>query len=151
MLESFTYMSSAVHLPSQAEIEYLLDRARMRNARESVTGVLLYSEGCFLQCLEGEKEAIDLVYGHILRDPLHHNIFELLRDSILDREFGDWHMAFRSTSTHLAPTSDLDQLEARLAAPEGVLSPARHLLSAFWNGGMGSRYQAAHSGRGSRG
>jgi hypothetical protein len=81
--------------------------------------------------------------GHIRADPLHHQIFELLRDPIAQREFGDWSMAFRSTGPGDAFQSDSEALSERLSAPAGVLSPVRHLLSAFWNGGMGTRYQAA--------
>lgn len=143
MLETLTYMSTAAFLPTRSDIEYLLEKARARNESESVTGILLYSEGSFLQCLEGSPEAIDRVYGHILRDPLHHHIFELLRDPAPEREFGDWHMAFRSTGSQHAFNSDADEIAARLAVPAGVLSPARHLLSAFWNRGMGARFQAA--------
>lgn len=32
-----------------------------------------------------------------------------------------------------------------LTAPAGVLSPARHLLEAFWNQGLGTRYKTART------
>ncbi len=145
-LESLTYMSTAAHLPTQGEIEHLLHRARARNERENITGVLLYSEGTFLQCIEGETASLDRVFASICADPLHHHLFEMLRDPIDQREFAEWSMAFRSTGKKHVFNANLALLTERLEAPEGTLSPVRHLLSAFWNGGMGARYQAAIGG-----
>jgi hypothetical protein len=141
-LESLTYMSAAIHRPSQSEIEHLLERARARNLEEGVTGVLLYSDGSFIQCIEGTSASLDRVYRHILADPLHHRVFEILREPIEHREFGDWVMAFRSTGPEHTFEAEVG-LSERLSAPRGVMSPVRHLLSAFWNGGMGHRFQVA--------
>ena len=145
-LESLTYMSTAVHLVTRSELEHLLMKARARNLALNVSGVLLYSEGSFLQCIEGTPEALNDVFGHICADPLHHHIFELLRDPVEEREFAEWDMAFRSTGPDHIYSSTEDELTDRLAAPESAGSATRQLLSAFWNGGMGSRYQAALAG-----
>lgn len=141
-LESLIYLSTAAHSPTPAEIEHLLDRARLWNMNEQVTGVLLYSGGSFLQCLEGAGGALDKVMIRIRADPLHHHILEILREPIHQREFADWSMAYRSTNARGSLTADVDPLSERLTAPTGSSSPVRRVLSAFWNGGLGSRYVA---------
>ena len=139
-LHSLTYMSSAVHPPSRAEINHLLTRARIRNAQENVTGVLLHSDGSFLQCIEGPTEGIQRVFAAITADPLHHNVLMLLYDEIKQRAFPNGRMAYRDASKTVV---DIDEaLTQALSAHVGSLSAVHHLLGAFWNGGLGNRYQA---------
>lgn len=133
-LTSLVYVSSAAHSLTLAEIDHLLMRARARNVEQGVTGVLLYNSGNFMQYLEGPPTGIDTVYTHIVRDPLHSGIIEIIREPITTREFGEWSMAFRSN--HLVGVSEPYERDAALlqrivdAASGG--SPARALLGGFW-------------------
>jgi hypothetical protein len=133
-------MSSAVDLPSQADIDHLLARARRRNESEDVTGILLYDEGSFFQVIEGPADGVGRVYAAILADPLHYNVLELLDDKINARDFDGWAMAYRSID--LGAVGPADAMTAKLNAPPGDLSAVHHLLAAFWNGGLGARYQS---------
>lgn len=144
-LHSLIYMSSAVHLPTQAEIEHLLTRARIRNQREQVTGVLLYDEGSFMQVIEGPQEGIERVFSAVLADPLHHSVLELLREPIEERDFDGWSMAYRAIGVGLVNPDDA--LSAKLQAPQGDLSAVHHLLASFWNGGLGTRYSRVMDGK----
>lgn len=137
-LFSLTYLSSAVRCPTGPELAHLLGRARERNATEGITGVLLYSEGAFIQCIEGPQAGVDTVFGIISRDPLHHKILELYHEPIAQREYGEWLMAYRATGAPACPDGELAH---RLTAPPGTLSASRHLLASFWNGGLGARYR----------
>lgn len=145
-LQAISYTSSAVHIPSRDEIENLLIKARARNQQESVTGVLLYCDGSFHQYIEGPSEGLDRVYAAILRDPLHHHIFEMLREPIEQREFAAWSMGYRGSDL-LSGTQDEESLTALLADESFRLTPGRLLLNAFWTKGLGARYQAALSDR----
>lgn len=138
VLASLTYMSSAVGMPTQSEIDHLLTRARARNFSEHVTGILLHAEGSFLQVIEGPTESIARVYSRILSDPMHHNILELLHEPIVKREFAQWSMAYRVVG--LRGIDPRDELSAKLDAPPGDLSAVHHLIAAFWNRGLGPRY-----------
>lgn len=132
-LRSLTYMSMAVRRPSQDEIDHLLTRARARNEAEQVTGILLYDAGTFFQIIEGTHDSIERTYAVILADPLHHHIIELLDEEIEVRDFEGWSMAYKAVDG-LVPTDEA--LSVKLA-PAGDISPTRHLLAAFWNGGRG--------------
>jgi hypothetical protein len=129
-LQSITYMSTAVIAPSREQVIWLLDKARARNEREGVTGVLLYAGGAFLQYLEGPEEGLTRVYGAIVRDPTHHQIFEMIREPVARREFSQWTMGYRGT----VPVDEEEDEALRKLLEPGNLeqSQGRLLLNAFW-------------------
>jgi hypothetical protein len=136
-LQALVYVSTAAHHLSEAEIGHLLDRARERNAKEQVTGVLLYSHGNFMQYLEGPRAGVARVYEHIVADRLHHGIIELVREPIAAREFADWTMAFRSISAFgLSSPDKFDDLFIAKIDPAAAAPSVTHsLLLKFWNKG----------------
>ena len=142
-LNALVYVSSAVRLLSEAELAHLLDRARARNAREGITGVLLYAQGNFMQYLEGPPSGMATVYDIIKADPLHRGIIELLREPIAAREFSDWAMAFRD----IRPFGKANPLQidtifsSAKRVRERPASASHVLLSTFWNkGGVGTGF-----------
>ena len=142
LLHTITYTSAAVTEPSIEQIDHLLRKARERNQREGVTGVLLYADGTFHQYIEGPPEGLLRVYDAILRDPLHHHIFEMVREPIARREFHHWAMGYRGTA-RVAGTSHDQELTQLLVDESTGLSAGRLLLHAFWNKGLGAKYRAA--------
>jgi hypothetical protein len=136
-LKALVYVSTAAHHLSEAEIGHLLDRARERNAKEQVTGVLLYSHGTFMQYLEGPRAGVARVYERIVADRLHHGIIELVREPIAAREFADWTMAFRSISAFgLSSPDKFDDLFIAKIDPAAAAPSVTHsLLLKFCNKG----------------
>ena len=137
-LQALLYVSTAAHRLCPEELNHLLERAQARNAREQVTGVLLYSHGNFMQYLEGSAAGIATVYEAIKADRLHHGIIELMHEPIATREFAEWTMAFRSVSAFgMSSPEKFDQLfvpkiDPTVAAPSGT----HRLLWKFWNKGL---------------
>ena len=102
----------------------LLQRARERNARAGVTGLLLHDAARFMQYLEGPPEALLPIYDIILADPLHHRIHELMSESIGEREFDGWTMAYEQAA-----------LPAFLTRPQpdpALKAQAQQLLRDVW-------------------
>jgi hypothetical protein len=91
---SLVYVSSAVRLLSTTELMELLHECRLNNAQLGITGLLLYKDGNFMQVLEGEDEVVRAVAAAIERDPRHKAFTILTVDTITERQFGDWSMAF---------------------------------------------------------
>ncbi len=114
------YCSTATHEMSEAELLALLQTSRERNERLRITGMLLYGGGVFLQVLEGPAPAVDLLYARLERDPRHHTLIELERESIPERSFPDWSMGFH----HLPPASPE---AARLAGAFSLRQPGHGL------------------------
>ena len=78
----------------QLEIGRILASARRNNARLGVTGALVYSDGCFAQVLEGEREHVEAVFESIQCDPRHRDVTILHLHEVERRSFGEWSMAF---------------------------------------------------------
>ncbi len=133
-LQALVYVSTATHLLTQTEIDYLLDHAQARNSQESITGLLLYNDGNFLQYLEGPPAQLSKIYEIIKADPLHHSIIELLRESISTRELPECYMAFYSAdSTILSqPTQHNIRLSQWLDTSDRSISTARMLITKLW-------------------
>lgn len=89
------YVSSAQTPLTAEDIEHILSASRANNERRGITGMLLYSEGNFMQVLEGERAAIDALFDVIERDPRHRGMIRLFSDEIEQRDFPAWSMGFR--------------------------------------------------------
>lgn len=97
-LWSIVYVSSAVRPFTEDELESILLDARVFNLRHRVTGVLLYCDGNLMQCIEGPKDSLDLVYSRIRASRRHRDIIELLNRPIRERSFSSWEMGMMQTS-----------------------------------------------------
>lgn len=70
----------------------IMERAGEANRALSITGILCYGGGQFLQALEGERVVVNALYHHIVRDARHEHCQLLRVEDISEREFGDWSM-----------------------------------------------------------
>jgi hypothetical protein len=98
-LTQLIYVSTATRELDAEEIRRILDASVRHNAQHDITGMLLYSDGSFMQVLEGEDSAIDEAMSRIAIDPRHHSISILSRSKVAAREFGKWSMGFRGIKT----------------------------------------------------
>jgi hypothetical protein len=97
------YVSAVSKLFSKTGLRNLHKQARERNARTGTTGLLLHKDGRFMQMLEGPTAAVKATFGRINKDPRHHGIIVLIKETGEHRHFPGWPMAFR----------DLDSPEQR--------------------------------------
>lgn len=97
-LRQIIYLSTASHPMTDDELEALLTAARKRNGELGVTGMLLYSDGEFLQALEGPPDALDKLLQSIRFDLRHCGMMVIADRRIAHRDFEDWSMAFRRLS-----------------------------------------------------
>ncbi len=88
------YLSSATTKFTSKEIISLLNASRKRNEVNEITGLLLYSDGNFLQIIEGEKKAILKLYSKISIDSRHKNIIKVFEGIVDSREYPNWRMGF---------------------------------------------------------
>lgn len=92
------YISRASSQLTPMELIALLLQARDKNARENITGALVYGNGQFMQVIEGEEAALTTLYERILADSRHRDVFKLADKAITERSFLNWSMAFREVS-----------------------------------------------------
>jgi Sensors of blue-light using FAD len=91
MLVRLLYASRAVDKNPEA-IEEILVQSRQFNPASGITGILCYGGGIFLQAIEGGRNAISELYGHIQRDARHKDVVLLQYEEITERRFGGWTM-----------------------------------------------------------
>ncbi|MDP8984014.1 MAG: BLUF domain-containing protein [Pseudomonadota bacterium] len=88
------YVSSAAPDITEHETLKFLNQARRANRKHDVSGMMLYSGGCFLQVLEGEAAMVAVVSSIIFRDK--RDMRMILREPIAEREFPEWTMGFEA-------------------------------------------------------
>lgn len=97
-MEYLVYISTSKKLIGDDELLDLLQTARIKNFAHNVTGMLLYSEGTFIQALEGETEDLYKIYNAIQLDSRHRNIVLMITGMVEERIFPKWSMAFASVN-----------------------------------------------------
>jgi FAD-dependent sensor of blue light len=123
------YVSSAVELFSETQLENLLNKCRRNNESAGITGMLLYKDGNFMQCLEGPKEAVWALETRIRLDPRHRGMIVLLTEDGVQPEFREWAMGFRKLEacTALDVPGYSEFLKVPLTAEQFQLKPSHSL------------------------
>lgn len=102
-LLSIVYASSAAYPFGDEELAALLELSRKNNARSQLTGMLIYGGRHFLQVIEGPSDVLRERMSIIAADARHLDVRVLFQETIDQRQFPEWTMAFE-------PATDL-QLE----------------------------------------
>ena len=92
MLIQLTYASRTTSILGPGDVKDILNSSARNNASLGVTGMLCLSNGIFLQQLEGDREAVNLLYHRILLDKRHKEPAVLDFSEIISRRFGTWSM-----------------------------------------------------------
>lgn len=112
-LARLIYTSVPTEVFSPEDISAILEKARKNNQDLSVTGLLYFNHRYFLQCLEGSRSHINMIYQKILNDQRHREPLLLDYREIETRDFSEWEMAYlpetaktRSLYMRYSPTGD---------------------------------------------
>ena len=92
MLVRLMYASRAVPAVDQEELLAILRKSKANNPPLGVTGVLCFSEGIFLQVLEGGRSSVNGLYNRIASDSRHTQVELLSYEEIGERSFAGWSM-----------------------------------------------------------
>ncbi len=92
MLVRLLYASTLKTANDPTVIDSILAQSRAHNPALGITGILVYSEGIFLQALEGGRKQVSDLYSHIIKDPRHTDVVLLHYEEITERRYGGWTM-----------------------------------------------------------
>ena len=92
------YASVATRPIEEDELIGMLKRAREKNKRLGITGMLLHCDGSFIQALEGPKGKVMEMISVIRKDLRHSRIAVLFEGPIKNRSFSRWSMGFNRPS-----------------------------------------------------
>jgi len=76
------------------EIQNILTVSRANNAKVNLSGALMFNAGCFAQVLEGLHDDIQNSFERIQCDPRHSNVVVLAFETLAERKFSSWSMAY---------------------------------------------------------
>ncbi len=96
MLSSLVYLSNRPADVTAEVIEDILKVAQKNNKRLGITGVLLYSDTQFVQCIEGEYKDLIQLYDVIKLDKRHEQASMLSLSPIAERHFPSWQMGAKA-------------------------------------------------------
>jgi Sensors of blue-light using FAD len=134
---SITYVSAAVVPFNETTLLDLVGQCQRNNERLGITGILVYSDGNFMQVIEGADLVTHALYARIELDVRHRAVTPVAQQLIDVREFQGWSMAYnilppKALRTHRVPHAFLDRARQRpLPLPEGSASS---LICAFMQG-----------------
>ncbi len=92
MLVRLMYASRAVPAVDHEELLAILKKSKTNNTKDGVTGVLCFSEGIFLQVLEGGRNPVNRLYNRITQDTRHTDVVLLNYQEVEERCFSGWSM-----------------------------------------------------------
>ncbi|WP_324680062.1 BLUF domain-containing protein [Hymenobacter sp. GOD-10R] len=138
-MHQIIYMSTASWSMTDAELAQLLRQAQQGNERGGITGALVYSNGQFMQIMEGEQAALEELYAQLGQDRRHQGLFKLADRPIPVRRFSEWSMGFQVVSPaafeqlrgYVAPAQMAQQLPDLGAADSLFIDRMRDLILAF--------------------
>jgi hypothetical protein len=92
-LYNLVYCSRAAPGVDDAAVARILAASRRNNPRQGITGLLVFGSGIFFQWLEGPRDSVTRLMGHLLRDSRHDTIVRLSEsEEPRERVFPDWDM-----------------------------------------------------------
>ena len=92
MLVRLLYASRASKNLDAEGLASIVKQSKTNNPKIGVTGVLCFSDGIFLQVLEGGRNAVSGIYNCIASDPRHTDVVILHYEEIMERHFAGWAM-----------------------------------------------------------
>lgn len=126
-LTTLAYISEARPGLGLKDLKRILRRSREYNHRHGVTGYLVFDGIYFAQILEAEAPVLDNLMLGIEADERHHDLRLLLREPVIERNFGSWCMGCANLAAPVRlDTSELRGLirdvvgQRRLALPDAV-------------------------------
>ncbi|MDI1292469.1 MAG: BLUF domain-containing protein [Methylobacter sp.] len=81
------------------EIEQILATSRVKNPVAHISGALMFNAGCFAQVLEGSHDEIVNSFERIQCDPRHSHVVVLTFETMAERRFSNWSMAYLGTDS----------------------------------------------------
>lgn len=94
MLRRLVYLSHATREMFDEDLEDILVKSRQNNGRDGISGLLLFHDGTFFQCLEGDDSALMETLTRIHLDKRHRGVRVIDDINVEDRLFPNWEMGF---------------------------------------------------------
>ena len=147
MLTTLIYRSHLNLSRPSTELRELVERARGRNVKLNITGVLLAKGNDVLQILEGSEESVVKLFHKIREDKRHSGVVELLRDYGPRRRFENVGMLLFDLQTQspkevLQSVLRYSKLDSYLTSDDRVFKFIQTFITGKRPAPSGARYTA---------
>ncbi len=124
-LRQFCYCSASTVRNTPTEvIDELVQNARSNNKKYGITGILLFRDDSYFQCIEGEENVLQELIYNITKDTRHKLMTVLYNIEISQRDFSYWSLGFRIPSNLFRSTGKhFDDFPNYLDDPKGFQHP----------------------------
>ena len=104
------YRSFPKSATTQKQFEAILEKSKVSNAANGLTGILIFRNNTYLQLLEGEEVNVLNCLKKIRKDPRHHSISTVFMATSEQRIFPSWSMAHIPDKVILQPLNKLNHI-----------------------------------------
>ena len=118
MLIRLIYYSKVGNIKGIYEINEILEKSKVNNAKLSVTGMLFFDEKYFIQVLEGNRDQVSELMLKIAKDERHHDVVLVDISEISSRKFTKWNMVY-------AGGAQIDNKDLMQFSPSESFDPSR--------------------------
>jgi hypothetical protein len=136
-LTELIYVSTMVR-ESEHELGSILESSERHNARNGLTGMLLYYRGGFMQVLEGDDHQVKETYSRICADKRHHDILTLSQSEVTLRHFENWSMGYKYVDASVVAMfpryAPFFNFRAEAEKIKGIPGLGLEMLTMFGNG-----------------
>nr|WP_244991819.1 diguanylate phosphodiesterase [Enterobacter quasimori] len=146
VLTTLIYRSQLNLSCSSAELSALVEKARIRNTGENITGILLSNGSEILQLLEGKEESVVKLFHKIREDERHAGVVELMRDYGPRRRFDNvgmllFDLQVQSQKEVLESVLHYSKLESYLTSDDRVFKFIQSFITGDKSTSSGSHYE----------
>ena len=99
----------------------MLEKAKLKNEKLNVNGILVYDKKEFLQIIEGEDSAIDSLVDSILKDSRHRDIKTIFDGAVQEKRYPRWFMKYFDAVT-LKQIGVLNDFSPRYMSVDDVIA-----------------------------
>jgi len=92
LLIRLIYVSTLKSNIDESEVRKIHKTAHDFNFKNSISGIFIFGNDCFVQCLEGDREIVNRLYSKICLDGRHERIMLVSCEEISERSFSQWAM-----------------------------------------------------------
>ena len=125
MLSILYASTTAIDFDDNA-LDALVKQAAQNNAKNNITGMLVYNGELFMQLLEGKEEVVSDLLDEIAKDNRHTNVTIIRKKEIDKRECPDWSMRIFTMKV-----SGDDAIEIFHALPEAMKPDTKTIFTSF--------------------
>ncbi len=105
-MKQLIYVSRPVNEVAPQTVRDILTTSYEMNPENGISGMLVCDGEYFLQCIEGDEEAVDQLFLNICKDDRHFDIKLIGEIDIDQKDFEEWDMGYVNDRKDIIDTID---------------------------------------------